>query len=123
MAIGNETGREFGALVKAMQCNIPSRQSRCKTACLRSPAPACTVPGGMLNGPKYHPVNADIGRAKPMQLLIVYAVLVVIGQAAAIGVGRMVETTYPGASLFTFLGLFFVVLFVAWRLALRLTPK
>jgi hypothetical protein len=34
----------------------------------------------------------------------------------------MVETTYPGASLFTFLGLFFVVLFVAWRLALRLTP-
>jgi hypothetical protein len=58
-----------------------------------------------------------------MQLLIVYAVLVVIGQAAAIGVGRMVETTYPGASLFTFLGLFFVVLFVAWRLALRLTPR
>jgi hypothetical protein len=58
-----------------------------------------------------------------MQLLIVYAVLVVIGQAAAIGVGRMVETAYPSASLFTFLGLFFVVLFVAWRLALRLTPK
>jgi hypothetical protein len=58
-----------------------------------------------------------------MQLLIVYAVLVVIGQAAAIGVGRVVETSYTGASLFTFLGLFFVVLFVAWRFALRLTPK
>ena len=58
-----------------------------------------------------------------MQLLIVYAVLVVIGQAAAIGIGRMVETAYPTASLFTFLGLFFLVLFVAWRLALRLTPK
>jgi hypothetical protein len=58
-----------------------------------------------------------------MQLLIVYAVLVVIGQAAAIGVGRMVEMAYPSASLFTFLGLFFVVLFGAWRLALRLTPK
>ena len=58
-----------------------------------------------------------------MQLLIVYAVLVVIGQAAAIGVGRMVEMAYPSASLFTFLGLFFVVLFGCWRLALRLTPK
>ena len=58
-----------------------------------------------------------------MQLLIVYAVLVIIGQAAAIGVGRMVEMAYPGASLFTFLGLFFLVLFSAWMLALRLTPK
>ncbi len=58
-----------------------------------------------------------------MQLLIVYAVLVVIGQAAAIGIGRMVEMAYPSASLFTFLGLFFIVLFTAWKLALRLTPK
>jgi len=58
-----------------------------------------------------------------MQLLIVYAVLVVIGQAAAIGIGRLVETAYPTASLFTFLGLFFLVLGVAWVLALRLTPK
>ncbi len=58
-----------------------------------------------------------------MQLLIVYALLVVVGQAGAIGVGRMVEMAYPGASLFTFLGLFFVVLFVAWMLALRLAPK
>ena len=58
-----------------------------------------------------------------MQLLIVYAVLVVIGQAAAIGIGRLVETAYPTASLFTFLGLFFLVLGVAWMLALRLTPK
>ena len=58
-----------------------------------------------------------------MQLLIVYAILVIIGQAAAIGIGRMVEMAYPGASLFTFLGLFFLVLFFAWQLALRLTPK
>ena len=58
-----------------------------------------------------------------MQLLIVYAVLVIIGQAGAIGIGRMVELAYPGASLFTFLGMFFLVLFVAWKLALRLTPK
>lgn len=58
-----------------------------------------------------------------MQLLIVYAVLVVIGQAAAIAIGRLVETSYPTASLFTFLGMFFLVLGVAWMLALRLTPK
>ena len=58
-----------------------------------------------------------------MQLLIVYAVLVIIGQAGAIGIGRLVETTYPPASLFAFLGMFFLVLGVAWVLALRLTPK
>ena len=58
-----------------------------------------------------------------MQLLIVYAVLVVIGQAGAIGIGRLVETTYPYAILFAFLGIFFLVLGVAWVLALRLTPK
>jgi hypothetical protein len=58
-----------------------------------------------------------------MKLLIVYAILVVIGQAAAIGIGRMVEMAYPSASLFTFLGLFFLVLFFAWMLALRLAPK
>lgn len=50
-------------------------------------------------------------------------VLVVIGQAGAIGIGRLVETTYPSASLFAFLGMFFLVLGVAWVLALRLTPK
>lgn len=58
-----------------------------------------------------------------MQLLVVYAVLVIVGQAIAIGIGRVVEGAYPGASLFTFLGLFFVVIFLSWRLALRLTPK
>ncbi len=58
-----------------------------------------------------------------MQLLVVYAVLVVIGQAAAIGIGRVVETAYPSASLFTFLGMFFLVLFLAWHLALRLTAR
>ena len=58
-----------------------------------------------------------------MQLLIVYAVLVVIGQAAAIAVGRIVETAYPSAGLFTFLGMFLLVLYISWLLALRFTPK
>lgn len=58
-----------------------------------------------------------------MRLLIVYAVLVIIGQVGAIAIGRVVETNFPAAGLFTFLGLFFLVLFVSWRLALRLSPK
>jgi hypothetical protein len=56
-----------------------------------------------------------------MKLLAIYAILVVVGEAAAIGIGELVELSYPSASLLTFLGLFFVMLWVAWRAALRLT--
>jgi hypothetical protein len=56
-----------------------------------------------------------------MKLLAVYTLLVVLGEAAAVGVGELVEIAYPSASLLTFLGLFFVMLWVAWRGALRLT--
>jgi|EndMetStandDraft_4_1072995.scaffolds.fasta_scaffold249671_1 hypothetical protein len=56
-----------------------------------------------------------------MKLLVVYALLVTMGEAAAIGIGELVELSYPSASLLTFLALFFVMLWVAWRAALRLT--
>ena len=56
-----------------------------------------------------------------MKLLVVYALLATMGEAAAIGIGELVELSYPSASLLTFLALFFVMLWVAWRAALRLT--
>lgn len=55
-----------------------------------------------------------------MKLLAIYAILVVFGEAAAVGIGELVELSYPSASLLAFLGAFFVMLWVAWRAALRL---
>jgi hypothetical protein len=56
-----------------------------------------------------------------MKLLLIYAGLVAVGEAAAIGLGEVFEITFPRASLLVFLGLFFFVLYAAWRLALRIT--
>lgn len=56
-----------------------------------------------------------------MKLLVIYTILVVIAEAAAIGIGELVELSYPNASLLAFLGLFFLMLWVAWRAAVRLT--
>jgi uncharacterized membrane protein YkvI len=56
-----------------------------------------------------------------MKLLAVYTILVALGEAAAVGIGELVELTYPSASLLTFLALFFAMLWVSWRAALRLT--
>jgi hypothetical protein len=56
-----------------------------------------------------------------MKLLIVYAILVVVGGAAAIGVGEVVELMYPSASLLSFLGAFFLMLGGTWYGAVLLT--
>lgn len=56
-----------------------------------------------------------------MKLLAVYTILVFASEAAAIGIGEVVELTYPKASLLTFLALFFLMLWLAWRAALRVT--
>lgn len=58
-----------------------------------------------------------------MKLLMVYTVLVIFGEAGAIGLGEVVGLSYPGASLFIFLALFFSVLLFAWPLALRVTRE
>lgn len=59
-----------------------------------------------------------------MQLLAVYVVFVVIGEFGAYLVGRSVEHWWPTFSLPIFLGCFFLVFWIAWLLAVRLTePK
>jgi len=52
-----------------------------------------------------------------MKLLVVYAFFVVIGEAIAYGIGRGIEAWSQPASLPAFLGLFFVMLWAAWRAA------
>jgi hypothetical protein len=56
-----------------------------------------------------------------MKLIVVYAILAALGVAVAIGLGEIVEVTYPSASLLAFMGLFFVMLGVAWVAAVRVT--
>ena len=59
-----------------------------------------------------------------MQIIAVYVVLVLIGEFGAYLLGRTVEHWSPSASLPVFLACFFVVFWVAWLLAVRLTkPK
>ncbi|MSO68316.1 MAG: hypothetical protein EXQ82_11095 [Pseudolabrys sp.] len=59
-----------------------------------------------------------------MQLLAVYVVLVVVGEFGTYLIGRSVEHWSETASLPVFLACFFLVLWIAWILAVRLTaPK
>jgi len=59
-----------------------------------------------------------------MQLLAVYIVFVVIGEFGAYLVGRAVEHWSMTAGLPVFLGCFFIVFWLAWVIAVRVTkPK
>ena len=59
-----------------------------------------------------------------MGLLIVYVVLMILGDIVDYVIGLAVEHFWPQASLPVFLVLYFVSLWVAWVLAVKLTqPK
>jgi len=56
-----------------------------------------------------------------MQLIAVYIVFVLIGDAGSYFIGRSVEHWSEAASLPVFLGCFFFVFWAAWALAVRVT--
>ena len=57
-----------------------------------------------------------------MSLLVTYVVTVVVGQSIVIGIGLMVDRYYSsGASLWVALSLYFLMFWLAWRVAVRLT--
>ena len=59
-----------------------------------------------------------------MGIMAFYVVFVVIGDVGAYLIGRAVEFWSPAASLPAFLACFFIVFWIAWRLAMRVTrPK
>ena len=53
--------------------------------------------------------------------LIVYYVIMVVGDIADYLIGLVVESIWPQASLVVFLALYFVFLWLAWLLAVRVT--
>jgi len=59
-----------------------------------------------------------------MSLLIVYVVLVIGGDVVAYLLGLVIEREVPAASLPAFLAMYFLFLWVAWVIAVRITqPK
>ncbi len=57
-----------------------------------------------------------------MGLLIVFLVSLVVGQAISIFLGLLVERHYSAyAGLVTFIALYFVMFWVAWKFAVRIT--
>jgi len=59
-----------------------------------------------------------------VQLIAYYVVFMVAGDVADYLIGLVVEQIWPQASLAIFLALYFVFLWVAWLLAIKVTePK
>ena len=59
-----------------------------------------------------------------MSLLIVYLALMIAGDLVAYLIGLVIEREFPAASLPAFLAMYFLFLWIAWIIAVRVTePK
>jgi len=60
-----------------------------------------------------------------MNLLLAYVVSLVVAQSIAVGVGLIVDRLYSSyTGLVVFIALYFVMFWVAWKFAVRITePK
>ena len=57
-----------------------------------------------------------------MTLLVTFIICVMVGQLFSIGLGLMVERySTPYISVLTFMASYFVMFWIAWRLAVRIT--
>src|SRR5215471_1856088 len=87
--------------------------------------PACTsaiaVIAEMLEYRRWQPIRAGGGGKTGMSLLIVYVVLVIAGDLVAYLLGLVIEREVPAASLPAFLAMYFLFLWVAWVIAVRIT--
>jgi hypothetical protein len=58
-----------------------------------------------------------------MAIVLVFAAFVFIGDAIAVGISSIVERYSQFGSLIMFLGLFMLVFYIAWKLALMVTER
>ncbi len=59
-----------------------------------------------------------------MWIMVVYILIVVVGETITVAIGLVLDRIFPSASLTVSLTLFFAILWLAWVLAVRLTePK
>lgn len=55
--------------------------------------------------------------------LCAYLAFAIVGEVIAYFVGRQIEIYFPAWSLMAFLTMFLAALFIAWPLAVMVTPK
>ena len=58
-----------------------------------------------------------------MILIVVYVVLVAIGEVIAFGIGAMLDGLFPTWSMIIYMALFFGVIWGVWPLAVFVTEK
>ncbi|MEW6452271.1 MAG: hypothetical protein AB1490_16555 [Pseudomonadota bacterium] len=58
-----------------------------------------------------------------MAILFVFAAFVFVGDVVAVGISSIVERYSHYASLLVFLGLFMLVFYIAWKLAVMVTER
>ena len=73
----------------------------------------------MLEYRRWQPIRAE-GELPRMSLLIVYVVLMIAGDLVAYLIGLVIREA-PAASLPAFLAMYFLFLWVAWVIAVRIT--
>jgi hypothetical protein len=58
-----------------------------------------------------------------MHLLVIYLVVIAIGETIAYGLGRVADDLYPSLSMLIYMALFFGVLWGGWPIAVQLTER
>lgn len=58
-----------------------------------------------------------------LRVLIIYLVLLIVGQALAVGVGLILDPISKTAALAAFIPIYYAMYWVAWRVALLIADK
>jgi len=58
-----------------------------------------------------------------MTVMLVYLVLVMIGEVFAFLIGTVLDKMFPALSMILFMALFFGILALAWPISVRITEK
>jgi len=58
-----------------------------------------------------------------MHLLVIYLIVIAIGEIIAYGLGRVAEDLFPSFSMLIYMAMFFGVLWAGWPLAVQLTER
>jgi hypothetical protein len=61
--------------------------------------------------------------SKTLRLLIVYLVVLIAGQAIAVGVGLILDPFSKTAALAAFIPIYYAMYWVAWRIALMIADR
>jgi hypothetical protein len=64
-----------------------------------------------------------MGNGNTLRVLSTYVVLLIAGQAAAVGIGLLLDPFSKTAALATFIPLYYAMYWVAWRLALLMADR